>query len=88
MWTRLVYKISIAAIKRNNCACLANYDSDSTFYNQLLMRYFSKKDRIIKVKTFVWWEDPTPGRGEWSYISMENGGMFHIMVVDTKALFM
>ena len=52
------------------------------------MRFFSKKDLIIKVKTFVWWEDPTPGRVEWSSIAMENGGMFHILVVDTKALLM
>ena len=55
----------------------------ATFYE-----IFFKKDPIIKVKTFVLWEDPTPGGGEYSYIAMENGGIFHILVVDTEAMLM
>ena len=63
------------------------------FTSNFLWDFVFKKDLIIKTKTSVWWEDPTPGKGEWSYITMENGGMFHYsgldtIIVDTKSLLM
>ena len=33
-----------------------------------------------KVETFVWWEGPTAGRGEWRYSSTENGALFPMAV--------
>ena len=40
----------------------------STFHLQVV---------TINMEIFVWWEEPTAGREEWRYISMENGELFH-----------
>ena len=68
-----------ARITLRVCTLVLNFTSNLVFP-------CFKKDLIIKMKIFVWWEDPTPGRGDCSNISMENGEICCIII--TKALLM
>ena len=51
------------------------YCSGNCFY------YTPGKVLIIRVVIFVWWGETTAGRGEWRYISMENGGLLLMTVL-------